>query len=53
MQTAGILLCERSFGCLFKNQTTIIMSEVEMIVWDVQHGNAIYLKSPNERHLVF
>lgn len=24
-----------------------------MIVWDVQHGNAIYLKTPNGRHMVF
>lgn len=24
-----------------------------MIVWDVQHGNAIYVKTPNNKHLVF
>lgn len=29
------------------------MTNVEMIVWDVQHGNAIYLKTPNDRHMVF
>lgn len=29
------------------------MAEVEMIVWDVQHGNAIYVKTPNNKNLVF
>jgi beta-lactamase superfamily II metal-dependent hydrolase len=29
------------------------MGNVEMIIWDVQHGNAIYVKAPNGKHLVF
>lgn len=29
------------------------MANVEMIIWDVQHGNAVYVKTPNNRHLVF
>lgn len=29
------------------------MNEAEMIIWDVQHGNAIYVKTPNNKHLVF
>ncbi len=29
------------------------MANVEMIVWDVQHGNAIYVKTPNNKNLVF
>jgi beta-lactamase superfamily II metal-dependent hydrolase len=29
------------------------MGNVEMIIWDVQHGNAIYVKTPNDKHLVF
>lgn len=29
------------------------MANLEMIVWDVQHGNAIYVKTPNNKHLVF
>lgn len=29
------------------------MADVNMIVWDVQHGNAIYVKTPNNKHLVF
>lgn len=28
------------------------MANVQMIVWDVQHGNAIYVKTPNGKHLV-
>jgi beta-lactamase superfamily II metal-dependent hydrolase len=31
----------------------MIMVNVEMIIWDVQHGNAIYVKTPNDKHLVF
>ena len=27
-------------------------SQVELIFWDVQHGHAIYIKSPNNRHIV-
>lgn len=27
-------------------------SHVEMIFWDVQHGHATYIKSPNNRHIV-
>jgi competence protein ComEC len=26
--------------------------QVEMVFWDVQHGNATYIKSPNGRHIV-
>jgi len=29
------------------------MANVDMIIWDVQHGNAIYIKTPNDKHLVF
>lgn len=25
---------------------------VEIVIWDVQHGNAAYIKSPNGRHIV-
>ncbi len=28
------------------------MSQVEMIFWDVQHGNALYIKTPNNKHIV-
>lgn len=27
-------------------------SQVEMVLWDVQHGHATYIKSPNQRHIV-
>ena len=27
-------------------------SHVEMVFWDVQHGHATYIKSPNKRHIV-
>ena len=27
-------------------------SKVEMVFWDVQHGHATYIKSPNNRHIV-
>ncbi len=27
-------------------------TKVEMVVWDVQHGLAVYIKSPNDRHVV-
>jgi competence protein ComEC len=25
---------------------------VEIIIWDVQHGSAAYIKSPNGKHIV-
>ena len=25
---------------------------LEMVFWDVQHGNAAYIKTPNNRHIV-
>ena len=25
---------------------------VEIIIWDVQHGSAAYIKSPNGRHII-
>lgn len=28
------------------------MSKVEMVFWDVQHGHATYIKSPNGKHIV-
>ena len=28
------------------------MNKVEMIFWDVQHGHATYIKTPNGRHIV-
>ncbi len=28
-------------------------SDLEIIVWDVQHGNAIYMKTPNGRNVMF
>lgn len=28
------------------------MNKVEIVFWDVQHGNACYIKSPNGRHIV-
>ena len=28
------------------------MPQVEMIFWDVQHGNALYVKTPNNKHMV-
>jgi competence protein ComEC len=28
------------------------MANVEMIFWDVQHGNALYIKTPNNRNIV-
>lgn len=28
------------------------MGKVKMRVWDVKHGNAIYIKTPNEKHIV-
>ena len=27
-------------------------NQVEMVFWDVQHGHATYVKSPNDRHIV-
>jgi len=27
-------------------------NQVEMVMWDVQHGHATYVKSPNKRHIV-
>lgn len=27
-------------------------SQVEMVFWDVQHGHATYIKTPNHRHIV-
>jgi len=27
-------------------------SQVEMVFWDVQHGHATYIKTPNNRHIV-
>ncbi|WP_262249864.1 ComEC/Rec2 family competence protein [Parapedobacter soli] len=29
------------------------MGKVKMRVWDVKHGNAIYVRTPNNKHLVF
>ncbi|UCS95231.1 hypothetical protein KZP23_09580 [Echinicola marina] len=29
------------------------MGSVKMRVWDVKHGNAIYIRTPNDKHLVF
>lgn len=29
------------------------MGNVKMRVWDVKHGNAIYIRTPNNKHLVF
>lgn len=29
------------------------MANIQMVVWDVQHGNAIYLKTPNGTHMCF
>jgi len=26
---------------------------IEMVFWDVQHGNATYIKTPNGRHIIF
>ncbi|HXP51354.1 MAG TPA: MBL fold metallo-hydrolase, partial [Bacteroidia bacterium] len=26
--------------------------QVEMVFWDVQHGNSTYIKTPNDKHLV-
>lgn len=26
--------------------------KVEMVFWDVQHGHATYIKTPNNRHIV-
>ena len=28
------------------------MSEAKIVFWDVEHGHAAYLKTPNERHIV-
>ena len=28
-------------------------SNLQIVVWDVQHGNAIYMKTPNGRHVMF
>ena len=28
-------------------------SNLEIVVWDVQHGNAIYMKTPNGKHVMF
>lgn len=28
------------------------MANLEMIFWDVQHGNATYIKTPNNKHIV-
>lgn len=28
-------------------------SNLEIVVWDVQHGNAIYMKTPNGKHFMF
>lgn len=28
------------------------MAHAELVIWDVQHGNAIYLKTPNGKHIV-
>ncbi|ALM50125.1 metallo-beta-lactamase [Flavobacterium psychrophilum] len=30
-----------------------MMTNVKMRVWDVKHGNAIYLRTPNNKHLVY
>lgn len=27
-------------------------NSVQMVFWDVQHGHATYIKSPNGRHIV-
>lgn len=27
-------------------------SHVEMVFWDVQHGHATYIKTPNNKHIV-
>jgi beta-lactamase superfamily II metal-dependent hydrolase len=29
------------------------MSDLQIIIWDVQHGNAVYVRTPNNRHMVF
>jgi beta-lactamase superfamily II metal-dependent hydrolase len=29
-----------------------MINQVEMVFWDVQHGHATYIKSPNGRHIV-
>lgn len=28
------------------------MSQVQMVFWDVQHGHATYIRTPNDRHIV-
>ena len=28
------------------------MSETKVVFWDVQHGNAVYINTPNNRHIV-
>ena len=28
------------------------MSEAKVVFWDVQHGNAVYINTPNNRHIV-
>ena len=28
------------------------MEKVTVVFWDVQHGNAVYIKTPNNRHIV-
>ncbi len=28
-------------------------SNLEIVVWDVQHGNAIYMKTPNDKNIMF
>ena len=29
-----------------------VSGELEMVFWDVQHGSATYIKTPNQRHIV-
>ena len=29
-----------------------MIKECEIIIWDVQHGNAAYIKSPNRKHII-
>ena len=28
------------------------MSDLQIVVWDVQHGNATYIKTPGGKHIV-
>ena len=28
-------------------------NSLQMVIWDVQHGNAIYMKTPNGKNIMF